>query len=136
MNGKDLINLGFQSGPAIGVALSLIPQAQKVLDDDSIRRELQAVLRDPVANTDHPQFAELAKQLIEHQAKRAEYVERTDPAPFRIWGENLEPSAVDQIKAAARLPVAVAGALMPGCRLGCVTDHAEEFRQGPGATGF
>jgi tRNA-splicing ligase RtcB (3'-phosphate/5'-hydroxy nucleic acid ligase) len=118
MNGKDLIDLGFESGPAIGVALSLIPQAQKVLDDDAIRRELQAVLRDPIGNAAHPQFAELARVLVEHHEKQAAYVERTDPAPFRIWGENLEPSAVDQIKAASRLPVAVAGALMPDAHLG------------------
>ena len=40
------------------------------------------------------------------------------PAPYRIWGEDLEPTAVDQLKNACRLPVAVAGALMPDAHQG------------------
>jgi tRNA-splicing ligase RtcB len=39
-------------------------------------------------------------------------------APYRIWGTNLEPTAVDQLKNACSLPVAVAGALMPDAHQG------------------
>jgi tRNA-splicing ligase RtcB len=39
-------------------------------------------------------------------------------APYRIWGEGLEPDAVQQLKNACRLPVAVAGALMPDAHVG------------------
>src|SRR5205814_3295793 len=53
----------------------------------------------------------------EANRKRA-YVEREPPAPFRIWGEGLEAGAVDQMKNAARLPVAVQGALMPDAHQG------------------
>jgi tRNA-splicing ligase RtcB len=45
-------------------------------------------------------------------------VERPEPAPYRIWGDGLEAGAVDQLKNAARLPVAVAGALMPDAHQG------------------
>jgi tRNA-splicing ligase RtcB len=39
-------------------------------------------------------------------------------APYRIWGEGLEPDALRQMANACRLPVAVAGALMPDAHVG------------------
>jgi tRNA-splicing ligase RtcB len=39
-------------------------------------------------------------------------------APYRIWGANLEPDAVQQLKNACQLPVAVSGALMPDAHVG------------------
>ena len=39
-------------------------------------------------------------------------------APYRIWGTNLESTAVDQLKNACQLPIAVAGALMPDAHVG------------------
>ena len=39
-------------------------------------------------------------------------------APYRIWGEGLEPDAMQQMKNACKLPVAVAGALMPDAHVG------------------
>ena len=117
MNGKDLIRLGFKPGAAIGVALRLIPEASRHLDDDSIRRELKAVLENPAQHSTHPYFGELAVALRE-DAERPAFKERTEPAPYKIWGEGLETGALDQMKQAARLPVAVSGALMPDAHVG------------------
>ena len=39
-------------------------------------------------------------------------------APYRIWGDHLEPDAVEQLKNACTLPVAVSGALMPDAHVG------------------
>ena len=44
--------------------------------------------------------------------------EATGTAPFRIWGTDLEPDAVEQLKNACKLPVAVSGALMPDAHVG------------------
>jgi tRNA-splicing ligase RtcB len=117
MTGSDLIAMGFPPGPAIGMALRLIPQAAKTLDGEAIERELRAVLSDPVANAAHRHFAELARVLRE-QNEKPTYTERAAPAPYRIWGEGLEEGSLDQMRQAARLPVAVAGALMPDAHLG------------------
>jgi len=38
--------------------------------------------------------------------------------PYRIWGTDLEPSAVQQMENACRLPVSVSGALMPDAHVG------------------
>jgi len=43
---------------------------------------------------------------------------KTNDAPYRIWGEHLEPDAVQQLKNACKLPVAVSGALMPDAHVG------------------
>ncbi len=40
------------------------------------------------------------------------------PAPWRQWGSDIDPAAVDQMRAAASLPVALAGALMPDAHVG------------------
>ena len=39
-------------------------------------------------------------------------------APYRVWGRDLEPEAVKQMKNACTLPVAVSGALMPDAHVG------------------
>jgi len=117
ITGKQLIEMGFFRGPAVGVALRVIPEAVKSLDEAAIERELRAVLADPVGNAAHPYFAEVARALRE-EAEKPVYVERSAPAPYKIWGEGLEEGSVEQMRQAARLPVAVAGALMPDAHLG------------------
>ena len=47
-----------------------------------------------------------------------EFVPRRGDAPYRIWGEGLEPDAIQQLKNACTLPVAVSGALMPDAHVG------------------
>ena len=46
------------------------------------------------------------------------FVPRPASAPYQIWGENLDSTAVDQLKNACRLPVSAAGALMPDAHVG------------------
>ena len=46
------------------------------------------------------------------------FVPRATDAPYRVFGDNLEPGAVQQMDNACRLPVAVAGALMPDAHQG------------------
>jgi tRNA-splicing ligase RtcB (3'-phosphate/5'-hydroxy nucleic acid ligase) len=43
---------------------------------------------------------------------------RDTDAPYHIWGDNLEPDAVQQLKNACKLPIAVSGALMPDAHVG------------------
>jgi tRNA-splicing ligase RtcB len=119
MTGKDLIKLGYKPGPSMGVALKLIPPALAALGDRVIEDDLRAILKEPSAYKQHTHWAMLAEALIEESAARERaYVERAQPAPFRIWGTGLEPGAVEQIRNASRLPVAVVGALMPDAHQG------------------
>src|SRR5258706_7687636 len=118
MNPRDVLKLGFRPGPAIGVALKLIPDAKRALGARVLEDDLKALAIEPNAYTEHPHLALLAKALIEHNEKQKSYEERPQPAPYKIWGTGLEAGALDQMKNAARLPVAVAGALMPDAHQG------------------
>jgi tRNA-splicing ligase RtcB len=46
------------------------------------------------------------------------FTPRARHAPYRVWGEHHESTALDQMKNAVNLPVAVAGALMPDAHQG------------------
>ena len=46
------------------------------------------------------------------------FTPRETGAPCRVYGEDIEPGALQQMENACRLPVAVAGALMPDAHLG------------------
>ncbi len=46
------------------------------------------------------------------------YIERESPAPYQVWGADLESGAIAQMQNASRLPVAVRGALMPDAHQG------------------
>lgn len=43
---------------------------------------------------------------------------RSEPVPWRRWGEDLDAESVAQLERACRLPVAVRGALMPDAHVG------------------
>jgi tRNA-splicing ligase RtcB (3'-phosphate/5'-hydroxy nucleic acid ligase) len=47
-----------------------------------------------------------------------DYTERPSPAPYQVWGDKLEEGALQQMRNAVRLPVAVRGALMPDAHQG------------------
>ena len=44
--------------------------------------------------------------------------QRPQPAPYRQWGEDLDPKSIAQMENACRLPISVAGALMPDAHVG------------------
>src|SRR5687767_3950740 len=85
------------------------------------RHELDAALReiltDPEKYASDPLWGELATGIIEER-DRPFWVEREQPAPYRVWGEGLEQGSLDQMNNAVRLPVAVQGALMPDAHQG------------------
>jgi len=44
---------------------------------------------------------------------------RDKPLPYKVWGaELIDPEAIKQMDAAMRLPISVAGALMPDAHVG------------------
>jgi len=52
------------------------------------------------------------------RAGEAAFVPRHENAPYRVWGQGLEPDALNQMANACKLPVAAAGALMPDAHVG------------------
>jgi tRNA-splicing ligase RtcB len=117
MNGRDITALGYREGPIVGLALKVAKRLRKRMSQDETLKELKAVLHEPQVYVSDETVGPLAVALIEEQT-RPYFVEREAPAPYRIWGEGLEQGALDQMRNAARLPVAVSGALMPDAHQG------------------
>ncbi len=114
MNTKDLIQLGVPPGEATRRGVDLIARyLLKGLDRSKLAEQVAAVVRQPDAFLDDPLCGEFARAL---QRSGRELREAT--APWRQWGEHLEPEAVNQMGRACQLPVAVAGALMPDAHVG------------------
>src|SRR5215218_6671897 len=118
MKPRDLLKLGLEPGPAVGVALKLIPEAKRALGARVLENDLKALITEPNAYTNHPHLALLAQAILDQNARRTTYVEREQAAPYQVWGKDLEAGALEQMKNAVRLPVAVSGALMPDAHQG------------------
>jgi tRNA-splicing ligase RtcB len=120
MKARELINLGIPKGDVLRLAQELIAAAARDGHSKSrIRRLVAEVVADPERHVDHRTFGPLAEALLAPSAAAAgEYVPRAEPAPWRQWGEDLEPQSVEQMVNACTLPIAVSGALMPDAHLG------------------
>ncbi len=117
MTGRDITALGYREGPIVGLALKVAKRLKKRMPEAEALKALKNVLDDPQVYVADETLGPLAAALIEEQT-RPYFVEREQPAPYQIWGEGLEQGALGQMKNAARLPVAVSGALMPDAHQG------------------
>lgn len=118
MTGKILRNAGFPEGPVISVAITVIEQHYKYQTEEAALTVLQAVLADPAAYVDDPVLGKIADKLIA-AIKPVVQPLRETPADYEIFGSDfIEAGAIQQMNQAVRLPVAVAGALMPDAHQG------------------
>ncbi len=112
----QLEQIGLQPGRPFGLALELLRTLSAADGEEAALRQIAAVIADPEGHTADARCGDLATALIEQ--RDTTFTPRDEPAPYQIWGQGLEQTAVDQLKAAARLPVALRGALMPDAHVG------------------
>lgn len=114
MNQHDLIRLGVPPGEATRRGTDFITRyLLKGLDKAQLAAAVEAVVRSPADFAEDALRGEFARALL-----RSPRAVREAAAPWRQWGEGLEPQAVNQMARACHLPVAVAGALMPDAHPG------------------
>jgi tRNA-splicing ligase RtcB len=119
MKTRDLVDIGIPAGVCAEKAKQLLQKARTAKRSmRQVQDELRRVAAAPAAHAEDESYGALAQLLLEHAAAARTFTPRAADAPYRIWGENLESSAVDQLKNACKLPVAVAGALMPDAHVG------------------
>lgn len=126
ITGKVLQREGWQQGRALGLAkaaAAAMADAGTGLDRAAILQRLDEVRQRPGAYLEDPILGPLAIELdraARAAADRAEIPQlRPEPLPYRVWGpEGIDAGARTQMAAAMRLPVAVAGALMPDAHVG------------------
>ena len=119
MKTRDLARIGIH-GPACSAEAQRLLQAAKAAarSTATVLADLERVGATPADYVADAVYGQLARLIVEHAAAGARYVPRDVEAPHRIWGEGIEAGAVEQMRNACRLPVAVAGALMPDAHVG------------------
>lgn len=88
------------------------------LKQAAMREQIAAVVAEPTSYANDPLWGRLATSLAGVFQAQARFVGREQPAPWRQWGDGLEDVAIEQMANACKLPVTVAGALMPDAHLG------------------
>lgn len=125
ITGKTLQARGWPQGKVIGLAKAAADSLtmRDGLDEETILTQLDAVRAAPDQYVDDPTFGALARETQRRLAPPAVAVAddplRDQPLDYRVWGqEHIDAQTRAQMEQALRLPVAVAGALMPDAHLG------------------
>src|SRR5262245_31583947 len=108
MKTRDLVAIGIPAGPCAEKAKQVLQQAHaekrsmRVVQDD-----LKRLAASPADFVDDELFGALAQQLLDHATATDTFRPRQSDAPYQVWGQNLEPDALQQMRNACKLPVAV-----------------------------
>lgn len=120
LRGKDLLKLGFEQGPAIGLALDVVKKQYKFESKETVQDLLAAVAAQPEVYLKDQAWQKVAQKLVPNQEENKKQIPLNPAAKsYRTYGqEQIEEGARDQMNTAMRLPVAEAGALMPDAHHG------------------
>ena len=123
ITGKELRALGYPEGPVISVAINVMQKHFKHTSSNEAMDLLKKVLVDPQAYLGDEVLGLIAKSLLPPQKPTGEdggdVSLNSQGIAFSIFGqEHIEQGALHQMYTAAKLPIAVAGALMPDAHHG------------------
>ena len=123
ITGKELRALGYPEGPVISVAINVMQKHFKHTSSNEAMDLLKKVLVDPQAYMTNEVLGLIAKSLLPPQKPTGEdggdVSVNSQGIAFSIFGqEHIEQGALHQMYTAAKLPIAVAGALMPDAHHG------------------
>ena len=120
ITGKDLLDLGWETGPEVGTAL--IAARQLLTDGVSIEQltgQLIAVKTVPETYVEDALWGDTAQLLVKRQLRNQAPTLREELAPLSIWGRELiDEKSIEQINNTARLPATLRVALMPDAHVG------------------
>ncbi len=120
ITGKELRAIGFPEGPVISVAMNVMQKNYKHHGKEEVMELLKKVLANPIEYKDDAVLALIAEQLLpKPSTDGAEVSLNQSGIQFNVFGqEHIEEGAMHQMYTAAKLPIAVAGALMPDAHSG------------------
>ena len=117
LTGNDLKKIGFTEGKALGMALQLLESHYRNLSVEEQLSMLERVIGSPSSFIDDPLLAPVAIELLKPADENIAL--DIQGKSYQIYGaEAIEDGALQQMATAMKLPVAVAGALMPDAHQG------------------
>ncbi|OYD46841.1 RNA-splicing ligase RtcB [Sphingobacterium cellulitidis] len=119
INGNDLIAIGYKENEALGEALK-INKKRLGYNREEMLNMFKNVLENPNDFLTDPIFSKLSHLLLNIELIEKDKIAlKTDPQAYEVYGvENIEEGAKKQMQTAMKLPVTVAGALMPDAHQG------------------
>lgn len=121
ITGKDLLRVGFEENIILGKTLDFCENYQGSLNKGEVLNILKNVLKSPEETFETSEFYSLAKQIINLQKEMDNDTIplETEPKSYAVFGgDQIEDGARKQMETAMKLPVSVAGALMPDAHQG------------------
>lgn len=121
ITGTDLISVGYKENAVLGIALKIAAANSESIGKEVLLIQLQKVNENPENYLDDPILEDLATKIIEEaNAPKEEIIPLNEVAKeYNIFGEqHIEEGARKQMHIAMKLPVTVAGALMPDAHQG------------------
>ncbi|WP_136666525.1 RtcB family protein [Flavobacterium sp. H122] len=120
INRNDLLAIGYESSEALGIALR-INKKRLGFTREQMMAHYKNVLESPENYLDDKNFSKLASALIEKaNHKPKDFISfNPNPKDYTLFGAaHIEEGAKKQMEVAMKLPVTVAGALMPDAHQG------------------
>lgn len=112
ITGNDLINIGFTESKALGIALLIVENKLNHLSKEEQLTLLAEVVKQPAVFENDPILLPLVQELNKPASDVIEL--NGQSLPYAIYGaEAIEEGALKQMQIAMKLPITVAGALMP-----------------------
>ncbi len=120
VTGKELRAIGYPEGPVISVAMNVMEKNYKHHTKEEALTVLKNILAQPTMFIEDEILSNIAKLLLPKEtANNSEIELLNNGVHFNIFGaEYIEESALEQMHNAAKLPVSIAGALMPDAHSG------------------
>ena len=120
LTGKQIRAIGYPEGPVVSVAMHIMCTQYKFHSQEEALQILKDVLASPENYLMDENLKSIAEKLIVVEDEMtAEIPLNEQGVQYNIFGaEHIEDGALLQMQMAARLPVAVAGALMPDAHHG------------------
>ena len=120
LTGKELRSIGYPEGPVISIAINIMEKKFKRISKEDALEVLRAILQSPNEYANDPVLSKIAEALLpKPTVEGAEISLNREGVHFNVFGsEFIEPGAMNQMYQAAKLPISVAGALMPDAHQG------------------
>lgn len=116
---KELRAMGYPESPVIPIAMEVVNKHRGHQTKEDVVADLQKVLANPGDFINDVVFKSVAGKLLPKSHGDAEISLNNSGISFNVFGsEHIEQSAWHQMYTAAKLPVAVSGALMPDAHHG------------------
>ncbi len=120
ITGKDLRQIGFSEGFVITNIMRVIQTHYKTKSKNYKIGLMRQVFNNPAKFAEHKQLGIIVKSMEELENKRnPQKLENVKKGEYKVYGRSvIDEKAIHQMEQAMKLPVSVAGALMPDAHVG------------------